>query len=230
MSITCVFFGGFHQRRLEGPNAFSVWIDHHIQQSDVRGVVLNMRMGNSDSLRSRWRRFSATHFSLWSSNEVFCILGYSMGCHLAVKFAAEPSFGQRVMQLCLIAPDPKFRPSVLDTDESAYEQARELWDSAGCPGDDLCNALNTVTERPTSPIQVIYSEHDTVALWEGNAEILKRRCDGKSFQWTHATINQEAQHEWFRVQLQPSEARGEFWIHEQLFTKLTKNQIQAGDR
>jgi pimeloyl-ACP methyl ester carboxylesterase len=222
MSVTCVFFGGFHQSELDaGPNAFSAWIDH-CHERGVTTVVLNMRMGRSDSLSSRWRRFNAMHHSLWSSTDDVFILGYSMGCHLAVKFAAETEVAERVSELSLIAPDPKFRPNVLDAEESAYEQAKELWDTDGYPGDSLCLHLNRAAAKvPT--VHILYSPEDEVASWEGNAEIMMRKCDPR-FHLSETAVGTPAKNDWFQVQLEPSNARGEFWIHEQLFSKLRKNE------
>lgn len=189
--------------------------------SGITNVVLNMGINDIESLKSRWRRLRATQLSLWTDKTDIHILGYSLGCHLAVKFAAEAAIIKRVKELVLIAPDPKFQRNLLDDEEFAYEQATELWHSAGCPGDDLCLNLRSVSEEIEQKIHVIYSEDDTVALWKDNVEIMKRKCGGDRFQWSNVTVSNPAENDWFRVQLEPSKARGEFWIHEQVFTNVT---------
>jgi hypothetical protein len=129
---------------------------------------------------------------------------------------------KRVVTLCLLAPDPKFRQTILDDADSAYEQAREFWDAGGCPGDELCANLPIQTNLR---IRVIASTDDPVAVWEGNAGLLKRnlgQMQYTDYKWMNAVVKQTTKTEWGRLKLDPCEARGDHWIHAQLFTNWSR--------
>jgi hypothetical protein len=218
MAATCVYFDGFHpqaQGAANKSNALSCWLGKWNPDS----VAINTRL-NAECLKARWRRFKATHLSLWEKPpDQLHVLAYSIGCHLAVRFLADWPVGESLKTLCLLAPDPKFRSTILDDADSAYEQAKDLWDSVGCPGDHLC--LNLPKATTDVAIRVIASKDDPVAIWEGNAELMKRSCDERNYKhygWSDAAVNQIIETEWGKLTLKPCEARRDHWIHTQLFT------------
>src|SRR5579862_3354646 len=233
MSIACVYFDGFTSLGLDKEgNAFLKWRDDIFRakayfnwvdaqrplgkaldywlsaEADCR-LIINEKANESDSLITRWHRLQRHFVWLLDSGADVHILAYSLGCHLAVKFASELQKQKRntIKSFKLIGPDPKFRPNDLDAIEpSAQEQVRELW-SPSSPADSFCAKLRGISEATKGQVRIIYSEDDNVALWEGNTEILKRRCpDGKNFEWKPSNE-------------QPGKACSEFWIHYQLFTE-----------
>lgn len=223
MPTSCFYFDGFCKSELEKrPNAFSSWLE---TTPDPLELVINGRMSEKDSLKSRWRRAKSWVNRLSQRPDTTIrILGYSMGCHLAVKFAAKLP-AKRVGDLWLIAPDPKFRPTDLDKlkSPSAYKEAQDLWDTDGLPGDRFCSNLKRLSQLV---IHVIYSRGDPVAVWDGNVKMMKHRCKGKEgdgFQWHDVRINSPARVGGVTFRLRPKKASSEFWIHQQLFTIARKS-------
>lgn len=160
MPTSCFYFDGFCKSELEKrPNALSAWLK---TTSELSELVINRRIDKSDSLKTRWCRAKKL-IDRFCDRQVTTIriLGYSMGCHLAVRFADEliATAGVRDFCLWLIAPDPKFRHNELDESElpSAYQEAHEFWD-ADCPSERPCSTLNHLTKSVENQIQVIYSK------------------------------------------------------------------------
>ena len=222
MATACFYFDGFWKSELgKTPNALSAWLE---TTSDLSEAMINCRINASDSLRRRWDRANALLDRIRKRRgAAIRILGYSIGCHLAVKFACGLAEKRRAkhIDLWLLAPDPKFVSNVLDEREppSAYGEAQELWNTHKSPGKRLCSALNHLSGlTDEGQIEVIYSTGDTVALWEGNAELMNERCGGDRLRWSPVAINSTTTIGGVTFRLRPRRASSEYWIHQQLFT------------
>jgi hypothetical protein len=219
--LTVIYFGGFQQRRLpDGDhNAFSRWLCWLYNRQPVpTTVVINLRK-SAESLQNRWCRFQAMNGRLLTDSVYLHIMAYSIGCHLAVKLASDRDLVDKVKELWLLAPDPKFCPNVLDNDDSAYQQAQVFWETAGRPGDELSARLALIS---AGRIHVVSSKRDPLTLWNGNAEImLSRHTQGDTID-RQIVEDAQVKTDWGNLVFDPCDARHDFWVHEQLFTKWQK--------
>jgi hypothetical protein len=172
----CVFFGGFLQKE-SAPQSADEPLGSFYQAYPARRWLNQGEFWNgreSDILTKRWDRALTLLRSSRRPSRV-SILGYSMGCHLAVRFAwACMRLRVAIDRLILLAPDPKFCETPLDRDpqgRNAYSEARTLW-SVGDPGNAFVGTLRTVKAR--RGIVYAYSKRDTIALWRNNVEHLPR--------------------------------------------------------
>lgn len=161
-----VFFGGFRQ----GEVAMTVFKG----KSNADLIHLNLWCGGGDTLVARMRRAMGILDEADLSSR-FIVVGYSMGCHLALRFAQRLA-GQQVRQLGLIAPDPKIKRTNLDDvdtfagNRSAYDEACDLWQSDR-PGLAFEKAMKELGPLPRRPI-LRYCTSDEVAEFDGNVERL----------------------------------------------------------
>jgi hypothetical protein len=224
----CIYIDGFCRSDLtRHAGAFSEWRRAHV--ADGPKLIINQKADDTDSLRARWGRLQSLSSWLRKTKAEVHILAYSIGCHLAVRFAVEqlgqPRRGSNIRCLDLLAPDPKFRHNGLDENESssAYDQVAEFWAPCKQPGECLCTHLLDFSQRsPRAKIHIVYSEDDEVALWERNTRIMKTRCAAeKRIEWSRVAVRTEdsRQKGHFRVKLDLRSACSEFWVHEQLFTR-----------
>ena len=177
-SLSLMVFDGFHGRVADSEAIRSL--------AEVCGVPVlsqrNSRAGPDETLSDRLDRFVT-----WLDHEPaghhrsIHVLAYSMGCHVAVRFAGELGPHHRVVGFDLIAPDPKYRTGEMDRIEaargerSAFDQARELWNGRR-PGPAFTAALRAVAA--TSPCRVVFSRADEVAEWHENAELMRTALAG----------------------------------------------------
>src|SRR5262245_5120069 len=106
-----VFFHGFRNLPsvAEGESAWTSFRKWKVPQS----VITNIHDQDGKTLRRRWRKARKTISGLRTAGKTVHILGYSLGCHLAVKFAHRVLTCEKGIDLgdiCLLAPDPKYRP------------------------------------------------------------------------------------------------------------------------
>ena len=164
------FFGGFRQ---DEPRALKAefYRSFAIRRGTAR-VETHLNFSSWKSLSRRWksaRKFLSVHERLGSVE----IAAYSMGVHLAVRFARSCSKrGAKSIRLTLVAPDPKYIESALDRRDqarnaNAYVDAEEFWKS-GVPGMEIERVLGQLG----STIQgvCVCSPYDPVAVWPGNVE------------------------------------------------------------
>ena len=215
------FIGGFRQSSLGSVGLFDGSGKHILE---FESAFINLNKANNDSLKSRWERVK-----LWLINPKFTeqdsvIIGYSMGCHLAVKFASEllsrrPPPNRSVY---LLAPDPKYRETQLDENspESAYREAQELWETNEAPGNRFERELTDVQKH--YPVYIAACNMDEVAEWTENVEFLL-----KNFAATMVT-NRETAHigKMLEVDLSPVHACSETWIHEQMYERCRFRQLE----
>lgn len=227
------FFGGFRQGQLSPEsNAFSSWAQ---TLDTLDECLVNLWNGSDeDLLVRRWERMEPHLQRLAKKRLTVHVLGYSMGCHLAVKFAHElrAVCGDRaeLRSAYLIAPDPKFKESDLDrTGASAYDEAARLWQTAQEPGRSFAARLRTLPGHSNASIHVLYCKRDSIALWKGNVQTLKADYGANGLDWHEASVDVGAGiDEVFRWKLAPADALSESWIHEQLFNKTTL--VPPGER
>jgi len=218
-----VFFGGFRQDMVEPPGGvFKSWIEG---LGAVNESIMNLWSGNGDSLQRRWTSAEAAVRRIHDLTAKVHVLGYSMGCHLAVKFALDlfaagtgnVSFGD----VYLIAPDPKFIRNELDDkdgpESSAFEEAKTLWGTRDAPGEAFARTLQALPSQLGSVVNLVYSEADSVAQWKDNVARLRIECgDPHQFHWTEAWIGDVTDGR-VHCKLIPPDASDEFWVHDQLF-------------
>jgi hypothetical protein len=220
-----VFFGGFRQSTLDQhPNAYSSWVKTVAALGGLENCILNLCRGIGDSLLTRWQRLERILKCVSERKAKVHILGYSMGCHIVVRFAHELcaintgsiSFGD----LYLVAPDPKYIRNDLDSTESAYDEAQRLWNTTDVPGNTFALRLRTLPIRLSCNVYLIYSKFDPVARWDANVETLVTQCAGQGLEWKEIKICGTATRDQLYVQLDPEKAQDEYWIHHQLFTNV----------
>jgi hypothetical protein len=222
-ACACVYFGGFRQNKFkEACNAFSEWVKQFSGRSNLT-LLLNLWLGNTkDTLRTRWERFASHLPRLCASEADVYVLSYSLGCHLAVRFAADALLRDRVRSLDFVAPDPKFCRTPPDNHEtpSAFDEAKEFWGTDGRPGDCFSDNLEKLVTPGSNPrVHLLCSEEDEVAVWKDNVELIERRFPN-AFNWYKVSVGKDRSNgrdsRW-EVKLCPGQASSEFWIHEQLF-------------
>lgn len=217
-----VFFGGFWPPdESTFPGAYASWV---ATRGSLDDCILNLASKDQDSLLDRWRRAERALEHYRDEPVHLYILAYSMGCHVALKCAETPRRESRnkvlIKSVDLIAPDPKFIETELDRyDErvhgiaSPYQQACSLWGPTEVPGEAFVSALKRL---PLA--RVVCSRRDTVAPWTTSAKRL-HEGSGENTKWAHVPIGESVQFDGVcTCHLDPSQARHEHWIHEQLFT------------
>lgn len=220
-----LYFGGYRQSTLGAPpTAFSSWIKCIDGLYDCH---VNLWRENGDSLLARWRRTDAYLKGPRDAKLVLHILGYSMGCHLAVKCADFVCFkeeeGGEIGSVTLIAPDPKFEKNGLDIQEelrgqmSAYSEAAALWGDSMNPGQPFLKAVRNLAKNDRRKICIVYSKCDTVAVWKANVGRLYDDTQHE-VEWVEATMQERAGARCHCV-LEAVECNSEDWIHDQLIAK-----------
>ncbi|MBT4036826.1 MAG: hypothetical protein HN575_05225 [Actinobacteria bacterium] len=135
---------------------------------------------HGDSLKRRFDRASAWLEVRLGDITHVNIIGFSMGCQLAVRFVHHASIRApsiEYSQLLLIAPDPKYRPVGRDAEEiqagtsSAFEEAGALWGGRGLAGPRFVSGLADVANR-MERIRIVYCRSDGVAEWSANVELM----------------------------------------------------------
>lgn len=182
MSLTMqiIYFGGYRQEAVSRRNG---------ALGALRAVYKPSKtwenLWQSDSLAQRWRR-ATEWLGVLPKPERFIVAGYSMGSHLAVRFALQMMLMERRIDgIYLFAPDPKFRICQEDRndkdrgDASAYEEACELWQSSRSPGAEMtatsCGVARKVREvRKVGEVWITYSKLDKTSEWSENVEYFVR--------------------------------------------------------
>jgi hypothetical protein len=217
------YFGGYRQSALPCHGAVSAIFEAF---KPVRESKINLwRDDPADTLlarRKRSRLWLEKHVPI--DNEII-IAGYSMGAHLAAKFALDLIVhGRKFDQLYLFAPDPKFHESEFDrwdkkcSPTSAFDEAKELWQCDSAPGEDFSLGVRFVGEQiEKERVVVVYCEADEVAVWQENVERFTSLLAGSCtifpiFAGSKINIGER-----MYVHLDPSKASSETWIHDQLF-------------
>jgi hypothetical protein len=216
------FFDGFSPVANTGePSAMTAWLDRDCLS--LLAINQNIAQVGVDSLCSRWRRARGWIDQSSGQGDVVRVMGYSMGCHLAVKFADEARSTRTVRDIWLIAPDPKFRENILDKIDppSAFEQAQDLWGTCEAPGKAFCAAVKRLSESGHQ-IRVVCSRADTVAGWEGNVEVMRSECEKDRCCWYEVAVGEGVECGGITFRLDPKRAEGENWVHSQLFTMARK--------
>lgn len=172
----CVFFGGFLQEE-STPESTDDPLGPFYEAHPTPGWTHQGQFWNgqnTDTLAKRSER-ALTLLRASRRPSVVSILGYSMGCHLAVRFACRCARLQiPIDRLILLAPDPKFKETVLDREpqeRNAYREVGSLWRSND-PGRCFVAALRSV--RTLRGMVFAYSKCDKIAQWRGNVEHLPR--------------------------------------------------------
>jgi hypothetical protein len=122
--------------------------------------------------------------------------------------------------LTLIAPDPKYKRNPRDRIESAYDEAKQLWHTKKKPGKKFTSKLKKIIENfGNDKFRVVYSKLDTIATWPGN--VAKMHTDlGGNGNWHEIKVAGNSSPKDLPIKLEPTQAKNEHWIHEQLFEKL----------
>ena len=179
-----------------------------------RADHVNLWSGLGDNLEKRFSR-SANWLSSHSNQSVeLHILGHSMGCQLAVKFAhlAQMSLPDnwRLGQLTLSAPDPKYRRGPWDLIEEqagvtpAYDEASMLWGTAGAAGPCFTDTLGVVAGAFKIGCRVVFCKGDRVAEWPQNVEIMKSGLNScTAIDWIEALPNAVVNRHGIRISLEP---------------------------
>lgn len=227
------FFGGFRQASLPvGTGALAALAKCDRPSTNVS---INLWRGNTlDAISARWSRATRWLRNLNEAavTERIVIAGYSMGAHLAVRFAAELIERQRsraIDNVFLFAPDPKFRECALDAhcksngDTSAFGEAQQFWQTDGIPGAEFAAKLRFVgTEIGHGRIFATYSADDEVAEWSDNVKRLLDESAPLPGTFVAVTIGDIANiGDRLQTRLDPAAAASETWIHEQLFENVT---------
>lgn len=177
---------------------------------------VNLWDGQGDSLEKRFNR-SATWLRFHSDQSVeLHILGHSMGCQLAVKFAelAQISLPDnwQLGQLILSASDPKYRWGQWDLIEKqasetpAYDEASMLWATAGAAGPCFTDTLGHVAGAFKRGVRVVFCKDDKVAEWHQNVEIMKSMLNSCSaIEWIEALPNAVVNNHGMRISLKLDE-------------------------
>ena len=209
-----VILGGFRTETLEESRAVSTFLD-------VLGLArshahANLWQGAGDSLHSRYERSAQWLDSAAHDAAALHILGYSMGCQLAVELAQRAlDLGEDrvpIGSLTLVAPDPKYRPGRQDAVErcqgitSAYDEARALWSVSGSAGPTFVEALRRVAEACETGCRIVFCKEDGVAEWADNVEIMARALEGCSaIRWIETPVGEEVRDHGLRFRLDPTE-------------------------
>lgn len=175
-SVALVVFDGYRGRDGGCPReaAFEQAVNSTV------GIYRNHWNGHGDSLSDRLGRAIDWLDAHGGDLERVHIMGYSMGCHLAVRLARHvidsyPSVDVGLMLLA--APDPKYRPVTRDLEEraagitSAHDEAAMLWGVQGSPGRRFVSELNAVIPLSAMPA-IVYCRADEVARWASNVELM----------------------------------------------------------
>lgn len=235
------FFGGYRQDSLPAGNHALAALATAIQPTKLR---VNLWSGcSSDTLLARWQRSTAwiDDFVIPSAEradddeqekEDIVVAGYSMGAHLALRFAVElmerPKGAEPLKKVYLFAPDPKSRECRMDHgdkarhEKSAYEEAQEFWQLLGPPGAMFIAKVRFLAQQiGGGSVFAVYSKDDEVAEWDGNVSELVElgrlliNCVEAS------TTKPITFGDNLQVMLNPSAARSEIWIHDQLFEMVS---------
>lgn len=213
-TVQPAIFGGFRTETIEDSLAAETFLRVH--GHGPSDCYANVWEGDGDSLRRRWER-SAQWLDVQADQDiVFHILGYSMGCQLATKFAEDvlSRAGRqfRLGSLTLVAPDPTLRRTRQDEIEesqgitSAYDEARALWSTTGSAGPAFIEALKQIADACDGLCRIVYCKADAVAEWSDNVEIMARELDGHpGFQWIETPVNVEVREHGVRIRLDPNE-------------------------
>ncbi len=208
-----VIFGGFRTATLEGSRTV-VTLLKALKVDRVSHENLWRQQG--DSLEKRYHRAANWFTSQTNRSLELHILGHSMGCQLAVKFAhlahiSAPA-NWRLGQLILSAPDPKYHRSPWDLIEKqasempAYDEASKLWRVEGAAGPRFTDTLGLVAGAFRRGCRVVFCKGDTVAEWHQNVEIMRSSLNSCSaIKWIEAIPDAVVDSHGIRVALNPDE-------------------------
>jgi hypothetical protein len=231
MPIAGFYFDGFSSSDgFDEPNVFTRWRDKLIAEPGFSSLVLN-RKRETELLTDRWKRLEKLSPWLSDDDADIHVLAYSLGCHLAVRFATELIRDiQRIRSFWLIAPDPKFQDNEYDRSDppSAYGEAHTFWGGADSPGHYFCERLARISKaKQEQEIQVIYSKADAVARWiddneKGNVQKMQENCPDCDWIEVRAPLAIDL----IQNNLQPAQEPGDVSVHQQLFTKWLMNDFE----
>ena len=209
-----VIFGGFRTETLKESQAAASFLD--ACGLDQSAVLANVWNGAADSLQSRHERSLQ-----WLSTElvhggILHILGYSMGCQLAVKFAQtvlDHADGRTDLgSVTLVAPDPQFRRGHQDFVErqqgitSAYDEARDLWSVGDSAGPKFVEALRCVANACEYGCRIVFCKDDGVAEWADNVELMSMQLkDCAAIRWVETKVNEVTHACGVRFRLDPDD-------------------------
>jgi len=223
-----VVFGGFRTSTLEGSRVVATALK--ALEVDKAGHE-NLWVGPGDSLEKRYRRAADWLTSQTNQSVELHVLGHSMGCQLAVKFAhLALTFAPakwRLGQLTLSAPDPKYRCGPWDLIEEqagevpAYDEASKLWRTEGAAGPRFTDTLGQVAGGFRGGCRVVFCKGDTVAEWHQNVEIMRSGLSSYSaIKWIEALPDAVVELHGIRISLNPDEIadiKGANQFHEALW-------------
>lgn len=209
-----VIFGGFRTETLEDGLAAETFL--RTQACAPEDCHANLWEGKGDSLLRRWKRSERWLEAQADREVVYHILGYSMGCQLATRFAqgALSRSGKRFRlgSLTLVAPDPTLRRTRQDKIEqgqgitSAFDEARVLWSTTESAGPAFVEALLQVADACEGLCRIVYCKSDAVAEWSDNVEIMARKLHGHTkVRWIETPVNEVVDEHGVRIRLDPTE-------------------------
>lgn len=214
MDRQVVVFGGFRTETLEDGHAVTSYLDAlGLEQSKVSA---NLWEGAGDSLRSRFERSLQWLEANEAHSEELCILGYSMGCQLAARFAQavlDRGKGRLSLgSLTLVAPDPKYRRGRQDAVErrqgvtSAYDEACVLWSVSESAGATFVEALKRVAQTCRGGCRIVFCKGDGVAEWSDNVGIMQAELeDCRAIRWIETKVNHKTCADGVDFRLDPGE-------------------------
>jgi len=223
-----VVFGGFRTTTLEGSRAVATALK--ALEVDKTGHE-NLWIRPGDSLEKRYRRAADWLTSQINQSVELHVLGHSMGCQLAVKFAqlalTSAPAKWRLGQLTLSAPDPKYHRGPWDLIEKqagetpAYDEASKLWKIEGAAGPRFTDTLGLVAGDFRGGCRVVFCKGDTVAVWHQNVEIMRSGLNSCSaIKWIEALPDAVVDSHGIRVSLNLDEIahiKGANQFHEVLW-------------
>ena len=212
--LSPVIFGGFRTETIEDSLAAETFLSVHGRAPT--DCYANVWEGDGDSLRDRSERSARWLDAQADQDLVLHVLGYSMGCQLATKFAQRAlscdTAQFRLGSLTLVAPDPNLRRTRQDEIEqsqgitSAYDEARALWSTSGSAGPAFIEALKEIADTCDDPCRIVFCKADRVAEWADNVEIMARELDGHpKIRWIETPVNKEVRKHGVHIRLDPNE-------------------------
>ena len=154
MESTAVFFDGFTSLN-RTPNALTAW------QAKLGNLVpIQNERKFPQTLRDRLQRIEESLPNNEQSFSRICILAYSMGYHVALKYVERLKEDTEV-QFLMIGPDPKYlRVPVNDAGtHSGFDEAYEQWDNTN-PGTSFSQALKKIARWNNVKVDIVFSEQD----------------------------------------------------------------------
>jgi hypothetical protein len=168
------FFGGYCQAESEAKDPDKdAFLRFRKKHPEARHWTqhFNFRDEHRRDLLGRWNRSSRFLETIETSIDRAEILAWSMGSHVAIRFAllCRKLAPKAEIHIVLLAPDPKYIETPLDRSAgNAYEDASRLWD--GVPGIEMELAVKSLGLGQR--LVLSYSRRDTIAVWPGNVERL----------------------------------------------------------